>query len=112
MSNPSKAKGTAAEVAVCRYLQEQGWPHVERRALAGALDKGDVAGIPLVVIEVKNHKAHAFPAWVAEAEVEKANANAHVGVAWAKTRGTTNPARWVVAMTGEQFTHLLREAGY
>lgn len=46
MSNPSKAKGTRFETAVCRYLRDRlGQPHVERRALHGSRDMGDLFGI-------------------------------------------------------------------
>jgi Holliday junction resolvase len=48
----SKDKGTAAEREVVRYLQTW-WPAAERRALSGNKDKGDVAGIPGVCIEIK-----------------------------------------------------------
>jgi hypothetical protein len=51
----SKQKGTMAETAVVQYLK-QFWPNVERRALQGSKDTGDIAGIPNVVIEIKNHK--------------------------------------------------------
>jgi hypothetical protein len=33
-------------------------------------------------------------------------------VTWAKTRGSTDPGHWVVAMTGATFARLLTEAGY
>lgn len=107
----AKAKGTAAEVAVVTFLRPT-FPMVERRALTGANDRGDIAGIRKVVIEVKNHAKPSFPAFVDEAEIEKANDGADVGVAWVKRRGTTDPARWIVAMTGQQFAELLVQAGY
>lgn len=110
----NRAKGTAAESAIVKYLVARGWPHAERRALNGSNDKGDIAGLVGVCIEVKNHKvsSQSFPAYVDEAEVEKTNAKAEVGVAWVKRRGTTDPAKWLVAMTGEQFTALLKAAGW
>ena len=114
MANPAKAKGTAAETAIVNYLRENGRPHVERRALNGALDKGDIAGIPGVVIEVKDHKVSSlsFPAYVDEATAERDNANADIGFAWVKRRGTTDPAKWIVAMDGTTLVRLLHAAGY
>lgn len=112
MANRSKARGTAAESAVVTYLRSRYWPHAERRALSGALDKGDIAGIPSVVCEIKDHKALTIGPWLNEALVEQANANADVGVVWAKRRGHTDPGEWFVFMTGEQFTELLKDAGY
>lgn len=71
----SKAKGTTAEREVVRYLQ-QWWPAAERRALSGNKDKGDVAGIPGVVIEVKAAARLELAAWRRETIIEMANAEA------------------------------------
>lgn len=49
----SKAKGTRGENLAVAFLAEELGPQVERRALAGINDKGDIAGIPEVVVEVK-----------------------------------------------------------
>lgn len=111
--NPSKRKGTAAESAVVTYLS-QWWPHVERRALSGSNDKGDIAGIAGAVVEVKAHKvsSQSFPAYVDEANTERDNAGAELGLAWVKRRGTTDPGRWIVAMDGATAVKLLKAAGW
>lgn len=105
----SKAKGTAAETAVVRFLQAAGFVQAERRTLNGVKDRGDIAGLPGVVIEVKNCARDQLPAWVAEAELERDNDRATLGVVWHKRRGTTDPGRWFVTMSGDQFAALLRE---
>lgn len=105
----SKRKGTAAESAVVRYLKESGFAQAERRALAGSADRGDIAGLPGVVIEVKNHARLAIPAWVAEAETERLNDGARYGVVWHKAIGKGHPADWFVTMTGAQFVAVLRD---
>lgn len=110
--NPSKAKGTAAETAVVNFWHRNGRPHVERRALQGNLDKGDIAGIPNVVQEVKDCKALTFGPWLKEALVERDNAKADIGVVFAKRRGHLDPADWFVVMDGATFALLLRQAGY
>lgn len=112
MVNRSKQKGTTAESAVVAALIAQGWPHCERRALNGVHDRGDVAGIPGVMVEVKNAKTYNVAGWLKEVEVEKAHARADIGVCWFKRPGTTDPLRWGVLMTGEQFIQLLKAAGY
>lgn len=109
MVNRSKAKGTAAETAVVRFLQAIGFIHTERRTLAGINDRGDIAGIPGVVIEVKNCAKQELGAWVAEAERERDNDRATLGVVWHKRRGKADPADWFVTMSGAQFAALLRE---
>lgn len=71
----SKAKGTTAEREVVRYLQ-QWWPAAERRALSGNKDKGDVAGIPGTVIEVKAAARLELATWRRETWTEMENAEA------------------------------------
>ncbi len=108
----SRAKGTAWESAIVTYLRDQGWPHAERRALQGSRDRGDIAGLPGVVVEAKNCRALDLAGWLDEATTEQANAGANVGAVWVKRRGRTNPDAGYVVMAGATFTALLREAGY
>lgn len=112
MSNPSKTKGTAWESAIVAFLISRGWVHAERRALAGNTDKGDITGLPGVMIEAKCCKTITVPAWIDEAEAEKRNAGAAVGVVWWKRRGRTDPGAGFVTMTGDQFAELLKAAGW
>jgi hypothetical protein len=111
MVNKSKSKGTAWESKIVDYLKPF-WPYVERRTLSGAKDRGDVAGIPGVVIEAKDCRTITLGAWLDEAEVEKVNDRAEVGVVWAKRRGKTDPGCGFVVMSGRQFVELLTAAGY
>jgi hypothetical protein len=101
----SKAKGTAWESAIVAYLNGAGFP-VERRTQAGAHDKGDVAGLPLV-IEAKNCRTTELAAWVDEAVAEARNAGVPVGVVWHHRRGKASPADGFVTMRGEDFVTLL-----
>jgi hypothetical protein len=86
-----------------------GFTQVERRTLNGAYDRGDIAGIPGTVIEVKNCARQELAAWVAEAERERDNDRASLGVVWHKVRGKAHPSKWFVTMSGEQFVSLLRD---
>lgn len=101
-SRAAKAKGRAAENAVVDYLRSLGF-EAERRRLTGANDKGDIAGLPGLAIEVKDQRALTFAAYVDEANVEAANAGVDVGVAWVKRRGKTDPKDWYVVMDGKTF---------
>lgn len=112
MVNRSKNKGTTAETAIVAYLRDNGFPQAERRALSGTQDKGDVAGVVENVIEVKNCSRDALPQWIDEVEAEKLNAHARYGVCWHKRRGTTDPGKWFVTMTGQQWVHVLHALGY
>lgn len=110
--NRSKRKGTAGESAVVSTLVEAGWPHAERRALAGTKDRGDVAGIPGVVIECKAEASYDIPGWLREAAAEKANDGAEHAAVWFKLKGKTDPRQWAVCMTGQEYMDLLKAAGY
>jgi hypothetical protein len=104
----ARDRGTAAETAVVRYLQEYGFPFAERRALSGVKDRGDIAGLDHVVIEVKDQKALRLAEFVDEATVEARNAGGFtLGVVWHKRPGRGNPRDWYVTMTGDVFLEFL-----
>lgn len=102
MVNKPKAIGTSAESAVVRVLRAHGFPHAERRALAGVHDLGDITGCPGICWEVKGGEAAKnasdaqIAAWMVETDVEVANASAHVGVLVVQRRGVgpANAHRW------------------
>ena len=105
----AKSRGTRAETAVVRALRAEGFVHAERRALHGNQDRGDIAGIPGLVIEVKNHARLALAEWVAEMETERDRDGARYGAVWHKRRGRANPHDWYVTMTGQDFLRLLAD---
>lgn len=108
----SKRKGTAWETAIVCYLLANGVPHAERRTLGGAKDRGDIAGIPGVVIEAKSAARLDLAGWIDETETERRNDRSSVGAAWVKRRGKASPGHGYVVMTGERFLRLLADAGY
>lgn len=108
----ARAKGTRWESAIVDYLRTNGVPHAERRALSGTQDRGDIAGLPGVVIEAKNARTADLAGWVDEAEVERNNARAELAVVWHHRRGKASPADGYVTMSGATLVHLLRAAGY
>lgn len=105
----AKARGTRAESDVVTYLMMNGFPDAERRALRGALDAGDVAGVRDAVIEVKDHAdRQRLAEWMAELEAELRAAGASVGGVWHKKRGKSSPGNWYVTMPGWVFVKLLK----
>ena len=108
----SKQKGTAAETAVVKYLQSNGFPYAERRALHGINDKGDITGCGPVVFEVKDHATLKLSEWVGELKDEIANAKANTGTVVAKKRGTLKVEDWYAVLPFGVFVELLKEAGY
>lgn len=108
----SRRKGTSWETAIVTYLRSEGATLAERRALNGAKDRGDVAGLPGVVVEAKNATRHEIAAWVDETEQERRNDGAAIGLCWIKRRGRTSPADGFVVLTGAQAVALLKAAGF
>ncbi len=105
----SKAKrtGTAWETRLVRYLVEHGFPYAERRALEGNHDRGDVSGVPGVVIEAKCARRIELAAWVDEMVTEKRNAGAQVGAVVFPRRNHA-PGRAYVVMELSDFVELIR----
>lgn len=110
--NTAKIRGTRWESSIVEYLQANGFPYCERRALAGNADKGDIAGIPGMVIEAKDVKALALAQWCDEAKAEAVNAGAKWWAVVAKRRrakgSTGSAADAYVVMSLAVFVDLLR----
>lgn len=68
----SKQKGTAFETEVVNILREWGFD-AERQVLTGALDRGDIRGVPFWTLECKNEKAITLASYMDEAERESVN---------------------------------------
>lgn len=89
MANRAKQKGTAFETAVVRYLSAETGDWVERRALSGTEDKGDIVGNGVLsdwVLELKDHKQINLAGFVDEAETEGRNAGSRWFAAIVKRR--------------------------
>ena len=102
----SKAKGTAWERRLVEHFKTRGFPWAERRALEGTNDRGDIAGLPGVVIEAKNAKRVELAGWVDEMIVEKRNARATIGAVIFPRRSHATGRAFVV-MELDQFIDLL-----
>lgn len=97
MANPSKQKGTAAETALVRWLQQNGFPAAHRQPLAGNKDIGDVWVCPWLIAEVKAHKTWTdldIDRWLDETETERRNASADTAWLVVKRPGKASPANW------------------
>lgn len=100
-----KAKGRAAENAVAEFMGRF-WPGVERRRLNGVHDRGDIAGVPNTVIEVKSGSRIDLAGWLAEAEQERVNDGASFGVVVVKPKGVTDASRFYAVMRFDQWCRL------
>tara|TARA_Y100000401_G_scaffold62156_1_gene49358 strand:- start:3147 stop:3485 length:339 start_codon:yes stop_codon:yes gene_type:complete len=99
MTNRAKQKGTQFETAVARFLSEETGAWVERRALSGTADKGDLIGDGALAdwcLEVKNHKAIDLASFVDQAEAEARNAGSKWFAAIVKRRNKNVKESYVV----------------
>jgi hypothetical protein len=114
--NRSSAKkaGASFERLVADHLAEQlDDDRIDRRVKHGAKDRGDIGGVRTlqggrVVIEVKNVSRDSLPAWISEAEVERVNDDALIGVVCHKKHGSAKPGEQYISMTLDTFIVLLR----
>jgi hypothetical protein len=98
-----------AESAVVDFLRTQGWRYAERRSLNGALDKGDITGIPGLCMEVKyaNSGLKLGP-WLTETGIERINSGADYGILIVKPAGlgVKNIESWYTVMVATEFNGL------
>lgn len=111
----AKAAGSKSERLVAERI-ELGLDddRIERRRLTGAKDRGDIAGVRTltgerVVIEVKDTSKIQIGPYLNEAEVERGNDDAAVGLVVAKRvgYGDKNVGKWVCLMTLDDLIVLL-----
>ena len=106
----SKTKGREAENAVVEWLKANGFPAAERRRLAGQYDKGDIAGVHNLTVEVKAEKSITLSAYMTELRNEVDNTGDKYGVAIVKKRGTLEVDEWYAVMPAEWFLALFADA--
>ena len=100
----AKAAGTRFESLVVAYLAQHVDDRIERRRLSGAKDRGDISGWRFagrrIAAECKDYGGQAKPGpWIGEAEVQRQNDDAHVGLVIFKRRGHGDPGDQYVLMT-------------
>jgi len=92
-----KAKGSAFEREVVRYLRDHGHPYVERSYGAGRPDDaGDLDGLPRWTVEVKACRALDLAGWMDEARREQGHAGSKYTAVVAKRRGKAVEHAYVV----------------
>lgn len=105
--------GTRFETLIARHLANTlGDDRIERRTKTGSKDRGDIGGIRTphggrVVVECKNVSRLALAQWVDEADTERGNDDALVGLVIHKRHGVGDPGVQYVTMTVDDLVALL-----
>lgn len=100
----AKAAGARFERSIADHLAREVDDRIDRKVKTGAADRGDIGGLrhmgQRIVIECKDYggRLQVGP-WLNEAEIERGNDDAGVGLVIAKRRGTTHPGDQIVLMT-------------
>jgi hypothetical protein len=107
----ARQAGTQLERLVANYLARHINPDIDRRPKTGAKDKGDIGGLRHmgrpIVVECKNTTRLNLGPWLTEAEVERGNADATVGMVVFKRHGKAAPGDQLVLMTLADLVALL-----
>jgi hypothetical protein len=102
----NRNRGARAEVAVVNYLRQ--WYPDARRYLAGdGRQPGDIDCHPLLVIEVKDCAASAWPTWCRQAAA--AAPPGTVPVVVRRTRGVTDVGLWECRVESESWAWFASE---
>lgn len=108
----AKKAGSAFEKQVADYLAEHVDDRIERRARNGVKDRGDISGLRglfgiRIVVEAKNIARINLAGWAAEAEIERGNDDAKVGLVVHKRHGVGDPGQQWVTCTLADLVALL-----
>lgn len=107
----AKAAGSRFERQVADYLAEHVDDRIDRRVKTGAKDRGDIAGLrhlgQKIVVECKNTSRINLGVWATEAEIQRGNDDAGVGIIAHKRHGKGQPQDQWVTMTLADLVALL-----
>jgi hypothetical protein len=99
----ARAAGSRFERIIADWLAEHVDDRIDRRVKTGAKDKGDLSGWRFagrrIVAELKDCARLDLAGWVGEAEIERGNDDALVGLVIAKRKGRSDPGDQYVVLT-------------
>ena len=111
----AKQAGASFERQVADHLRDNLDDRIDRKVRTGAKDCGDIAAVRdrdgnRVVVECKNFGGRLLASeWLKEAQTERDNDAAVIGLVVAKRKGVTNPGQQWCLMTVDDLIHLLKE---
>lgn len=112
----AKAAGARFERVIADCLAEHVDDRIDRRVKCGNKDRGDIGGLRTewgkrVVVEVKDYAGvYKVGPWLDEAETERINDSADIGLVVAKRRGISDPLQQTVIMSVADLVALLTGA--
>jgi hypothetical protein len=104
-----RAKGNRFENGVVDYLRGAGFPQAARCLAGATADRGDISGVPGIVLECKNANRLDLAGWMAEARREAENAGLPRFAVIGKRRGIADVAESYAVVPLWLLAELLRE---
>ncbi len=110
MSQHRKHRGYESQRIVSRWFAENGWPFAEP---VGAGRGGtDITGMPGLDVEVKARRGLDLPSLLRQLDERAAHGNLGFGILRLDGQGPASIESWPVVLRLDDFTALLRAAGY
>lgn len=109
----ARKAGPWFERCIADYLKTFVDDRIDRRVKTGNKDRGDIGNVRAfkggrVVVECKDRGGIVeIGNWLGEAEIERGNDDAEIGVVVAKRRGRAHPGEQIVIMTVRDLVALL-----
>jgi predicted alpha/beta hydrolase len=100
----SRNKGKRAELAVAKWLRDNGWQAATTRATSGAQRGDDLVTDTGLSWEVKDHARLELAAWIDQAT---SNADGKPAVVVHKRRGKGDVGSWYCTLTASDLLRLL-----
>jgi hypothetical protein len=109
----ARSAGTRFERSIADALAVYVDDRIDRRVKTGAKDRGDIAGWRYaglrIVAELKDTTRLTLGTWVAEAEIERRNDDAHAALVIHKRKGKGDPLDQYVTTTLRDLLTLLTQ---
>jgi hypothetical protein len=110
----AKAAGSTFERQIADHFRDNYCDMIDRRVKTGSADKGDLANVRTknnnrIVAELKNVMKIALGPWAKEAEVERQNDGAMIGIVVHKRHGTADPGQQWVTLTVDSLIKLMKD---
>jgi hypothetical protein len=102
----NRRRGADAERKVAIWLRVNGWPDARRYLSGDGMQPGDLDWHPLVVAEVKDCAASAWPTWQRQALAACKPGQACMVIR--RYRGDADPGRWTVRVHLRSWLEVIR----
>ena len=110
MSQHRKHRGYQSQTIVAQWFRDSGWPYAE--PVGAGRDGTDVTGMPGLDVEVKARRGLDLPALLRQLDERAEYGRLGFGVLRLDGQGPASISGWPVVLRLDDFTALLRAAGY